>query len=217
MSKTIFCASHGESAPVAVSRHLCQDVGLHYLYLPPSRSLPFGQAYCEACLDEGGWNERAREFAGITVICTGCFNGVAGRNHEDGAALLLASKRPRRHENCFHCVAHDQSISPCCRRTTSRLPIWQVAPSNSRLAQSIPAQRANTSIFEALFNLPFCVPARPIWLSGVNLDFLLKKYRSVDNCYSFEGAVPLAVGRGLRAPGRTSKDFLSWNCQHRFP
>ena len=77
------CDRHGPSFKTYVCQHLPRgrDLGFHQADDPEA---PRPDAWCDACNEvleaEGEWNERSEEFANITLLCTACYDIVAGRN-----------------------------------------------------------------------------------------------------------------------------------------
>lgn len=80
------CARHGVQRPSFVCRHLQHGEGLrfHQADALVDAELSFKNAWCEACnqvlLEEGGWNDTSEGFAGIMLICEGCFGEISRRN-----------------------------------------------------------------------------------------------------------------------------------------
>ena len=77
--KGVDCSEHGKSDATYVCRHLLrgQGVGFHQGVDPAGRGKWFPDAWCDECeavrLEEGDWNERSEAFAGISLVCSGCY------------------------------------------------------------------------------------------------------------------------------------------------
>lgn len=82
---TIRCDRHGRSYSSAVCEHLCHETGLRYLAIkfPPNHPGVW-QAWCEKCHavleEEGGWTNRAIDFAGMLYVCTSCYKKTLRRH-----------------------------------------------------------------------------------------------------------------------------------------
>jgi hypothetical protein len=72
--------------PAFICKHLQHGVkvGFHTPTEPPAADEPFQMAWCSECenirLIEGEWNDKSELFAGVMVICEGCFNEIRIRN-----------------------------------------------------------------------------------------------------------------------------------------
>lgn len=79
MARTLTCPTHGTSTPAFVCRHLLDMSGLPRGFFEPTAledpSEP--QAWCAACdqvlAREGEWNDVSEAFAGVSLVCSGCF------------------------------------------------------------------------------------------------------------------------------------------------
>lgn len=81
------CPQHGVRRAAFVCRHLVSGSGLGF-YTP--NQAPSGEAsgeqsaWCGACervrRQQRGWSDASEAFAGITVICDGCFEQSRHRN-----------------------------------------------------------------------------------------------------------------------------------------
>jgi uncharacterized protein DUF6882 len=90
----IECAEHGRRDATYVCQHLVSgtDSGFHCGHndADPDRLWP--DAWCDACEDvrasEDGWNDRSEAFAGIQLLCDGCYQRARERNwKQDDAAF----------------------------------------------------------------------------------------------------------------------------------
>jgi hypothetical protein len=78
-SAPLHCRRHGASFPCYVCGHLVggRALGFHQAEDPGN---PRPDAWCDACEavleEEGEWNERCEAFAGITVVCGGCYDAL---------------------------------------------------------------------------------------------------------------------------------------------
>jgi len=84
-SHLVICHAHGTSYATFVCRHIQfgHGVGVHLA----DDDDPLDQrpdAWCDVCdallHEEGGWTERLRDFADLTLICAGCYDEVIARN-----------------------------------------------------------------------------------------------------------------------------------------
>ena len=78
--QAVNCAAHGETQAAFVCRHLVGAVRSSGPAIGFNEPSPLGdepQAWCAECdtvyLDEGEWNDVSEGFAGVTLICSGCF------------------------------------------------------------------------------------------------------------------------------------------------
>lgn len=81
------CTRHGASQSTFVCRHVVDGSGLGF-HQAEDPGNPRPDAWCDACdallREEGGeWTERAAEFAGVTLICAGCYDAAEERNRRD--------------------------------------------------------------------------------------------------------------------------------------
>ena len=80
------CPCHGLRGPTFICQHLQhgKGVGFNQPDEPPNSEFPFKNAWCNKCdqllQKEGKWNDRSEKFAGILVICEGCFEEIKKRN-----------------------------------------------------------------------------------------------------------------------------------------
>ena len=78
--RKLSCPTHGESAPAFVCRHLLDTQNAPRGFFEPDHSdtPEEPQAWCEACDDmlnqEGEWNDVSEGFAGVSLVCCGCFS-----------------------------------------------------------------------------------------------------------------------------------------------
>jgi hypothetical protein len=78
--------SQGRHPYQFVCRHMMEETGLKYHAIKWSPSHPFMQAWCEKChavlREEGGWTDRAKQFADLQGICADCYEKVVRRHKE---------------------------------------------------------------------------------------------------------------------------------------
>lgn len=83
----VTCGTHGESPGCVACRHLRDGSGLrHHAVKPfPDKALRLGQAWCLECHavveQEDGWNDPAKAFVDIAIICTPCYRETMRRHH----------------------------------------------------------------------------------------------------------------------------------------
>jgi len=80
------CPRHGLQRPTFICKHLQYGKGLGFNrpHGSPDIDWPFENAWCDKCdkvlCEEGEWNDKSESFAGIKVICEGCFAEIKMRN-----------------------------------------------------------------------------------------------------------------------------------------
>jgi hypothetical protein len=80
------CPRHGTQRPTFICRHLQygQALGFFTPDEPLTKENPWKNAWCGACEEvlakEGCWNDRSEGFAGVMVICEGCYEEIRLRN-----------------------------------------------------------------------------------------------------------------------------------------
>lgn len=84
-SLKVDCPIHGKSFATFVCQHLVNGKGRGFFFADdPSDSHP--DAWCADCEqirdEEGGWTDRAEDFAKVTVLCAGCYEVVKSRNQD---------------------------------------------------------------------------------------------------------------------------------------
>lgn len=86
-NRRVHCERHGLKRPAFVCRHLVTGAGLGFVE-------PFGEqdadasdeqaAWCDRCeearLAGGGWTPASEAAAGISLICSDCFEAARARN-----------------------------------------------------------------------------------------------------------------------------------------
>ena len=94
MKDRVECARHGSREATYVCQHLVsgEGTGFHYAHDDEDPDGRWPGAWCDACervLDaEGEWNDRSEAFAGIRLLCDGCYQVVRERNWtQDHAAF----------------------------------------------------------------------------------------------------------------------------------
>lgn len=84
LTHLVLCHAHGMSHATFVCRHLQFGYGIGFHAADDDPADPRPDAWCDHCAallaQEGGWTERLREFADLTVICAGCYDEVKERN-----------------------------------------------------------------------------------------------------------------------------------------
>ncbi len=81
LSDKVRCATHGEQEATYVCQHIVgtldseQAVGFHW---PADTGMSRPEAWCTECERvrdaEGDWTETAMKFAGVSVLCGGCYD-----------------------------------------------------------------------------------------------------------------------------------------------
>ena len=78
----VSCDRHGESHATFVCRHLAAGTGRGF-ETSGEGSDPRPDAWCGECeavrQEEGEWNERSEAFAGVSLLCAGCYDDVRRR------------------------------------------------------------------------------------------------------------------------------------------
>lgn len=80
------CPVHGPQGPAYVCRHLNlhDPVGFVEGYDPARPDEDPFQAWCAACDQvlqrEGEWNDRSEAFAGVRMVCRGCYRAMRSLN-----------------------------------------------------------------------------------------------------------------------------------------
>jgi len=84
--KKLQCADHGESVATFVCRHLCSGVACGYHCSDEADGDPWPDAWCDRCHEalnrEGEWNDTSAAEAGITLLCSHCYEDARKRNLE---------------------------------------------------------------------------------------------------------------------------------------
>jgi hypothetical protein len=91
-NRQVHCGEHGTYGPAFVCRHAKQGAGLGFYVAssPNPDKLVDGNfddcpnGWCAACEKKrilcGGWNDESEAFAGVTLVCTRCFEEIRRRN-----------------------------------------------------------------------------------------------------------------------------------------
>jgi hypothetical protein len=89
-SKSVECGTHGRADAAFVCRHLAgartgPPLGFHQAYIDPeNRQWGDLNGWCDRCdtiyAAEGEWNDTSEAFAGVTMICSGCFFDLKARH-----------------------------------------------------------------------------------------------------------------------------------------
>jgi hypothetical protein len=80
------CNIHGTSDATFVCQHLPQGekLGFHRGFDPDNPYALYPDAWCDKCDEvleqEGGWNDTSESFAGIKLLCSGCYTNAKERN-----------------------------------------------------------------------------------------------------------------------------------------
>lgn len=83
------CPDHGTEPSAFVCRHLNLETSVGFVegYDPDEPETELYQAWCRACdevlVEEGGWNDRSEAFAGIRMVCRGCYRSMKTLNRSD--------------------------------------------------------------------------------------------------------------------------------------
>ena len=97
--KGVDCREHGIRDPTFVCRHLASGVGsgFHRGHDDDDPDRLWPDAWCDACervrQSEGEWNDRSEAFAGVQLLCDGCYQAIRERNwtQDDEAFRQLLS------------------------------------------------------------------------------------------------------------------------------
>ncbi len=94
------CPEHGIRDATFVCQHLASGVGsgFHSGHDDDDPDELWPDAWCDACervreSEGGGWNDRSQTFAGVRLLCDGCYQRVRDRNwkQDDDAFGTLVS------------------------------------------------------------------------------------------------------------------------------
>lgn len=91
--RRVICDTHGETVPTFVCKHLVggSELGFYSAYDEDDEEPDeYPNAWCAACeaarIREGGesgdWNEASEAFAGVTLVCAGCYVAARERNEQ---------------------------------------------------------------------------------------------------------------------------------------
>ncbi|MBN1314785.1 MAG: hypothetical protein JXA42_04935 [Anaerolineales bacterium] len=80
----VICEIHGKSHATFICQHLLHGYDLGF-YHGENKNDPRPDAWCADCdrflLENGGvWNDVTENFAGVTLLCAGCYDIVRERN-----------------------------------------------------------------------------------------------------------------------------------------
>jgi hypothetical protein len=88
--RLVECVFHGPSDSAFICRHLVRArsgplLGFHQAAIDPyNREWGDLNGWCDQCdeiyLAEGAWNDVSEGFAGITLVCSGCFFDMKARH-----------------------------------------------------------------------------------------------------------------------------------------
>lgn len=87
-SDTVECPVHGTEDPAFVCRHLnlSQAVGFIEGFDPQDPEAELYHAWCRACdavlMREEDWNDRSEAFAGVRMVCRGCYREMRALNRQ---------------------------------------------------------------------------------------------------------------------------------------
>lgn len=86
VKRQVVCDDHGRTAPAYVCKHLVTGKGLGF-FAGEETEEARPDAWCSKCekvrIAEGGeWNDRSYDFAGISLICTSCYDQARERNEK---------------------------------------------------------------------------------------------------------------------------------------
>lgn len=88
-SGMVDCPEHGSEGPAFVCRHLNLETPVGFVegYDPDDPETELYQAWCRACdevlVEEGDWNDRSEAFAGIRMVCRGCYREMRALNRSE--------------------------------------------------------------------------------------------------------------------------------------
>ena len=84
--RRVECGRHGSEAPAFVCRHLNLETAVGFVegYDPDDPDTPLYQAWCSECDDVlmrvGEWNDESEAFAGVRMVCRGCYEEMKRLN-----------------------------------------------------------------------------------------------------------------------------------------
>jgi hypothetical protein len=87
-SDMVECHIHGTEGAAYVCQHLnlTEAVGFIEGYDPADPEAELYQAWCRACdavlMREGDWNDRSEAFAGVRMVCRGCYKEMRALNRQ---------------------------------------------------------------------------------------------------------------------------------------
>jgi hypothetical protein len=85
-TSVVECPEHGQRKPAFICKHLQHGIRIGFFQPDegPNSEEPWEMAWCEDCnkvlAQEGEWNDRSEAFAGVMLICDGCFEIIRERN-----------------------------------------------------------------------------------------------------------------------------------------
>ena len=87
---TVECPEHGRTQATFVCRHLAESLhtGRATGFFTSDAEQPRPDAWCAACEEMvwrtgGEWTEESEAFAGVTLICGGCYDRARALNARD--------------------------------------------------------------------------------------------------------------------------------------
>ena len=82
----IECDRHGTSEAAFVCQHVASGSGLGWFVATDDPDETRPDAWCAACEAvsnaAGGWDEESERAAGITMLCTSCYDEARARNQD---------------------------------------------------------------------------------------------------------------------------------------
>lgn len=77
------CTRHGVLPPAFICQHLADGSGSGFFTSIESPGNPWPDAWCAACEEisnaVGGWDEESEKAAGITLVCSACYEEIRTR------------------------------------------------------------------------------------------------------------------------------------------
>ncbi|MHC4884285.1 MAG: hypothetical protein ACYTGH_04285 [Planctomycetota bacterium] len=80
-TREVECSTHGKGYATYVCQHLARGEANAFITGDDDGdNRP--DAWCEACdevlISENGWTDKSEEFAGVTMVCSGCYDEIRG-------------------------------------------------------------------------------------------------------------------------------------------
>jgi hypothetical protein len=93
--KKVECSRHGKTSATFICQHLQkgEKLGFHMGFDPDDEDDLYPDAWCDQCNDvfeeEGDWNDTSEAFAGIKLVCSGCYQEIREKNWiQDNEAFI---------------------------------------------------------------------------------------------------------------------------------
>lgn len=147
MSKTVQCATHGESQETFVCTHLLGEAaGLGFNRDEPTPENPFPDAWCDDCelirSAHGGWNDESQKLLKVSLLCAGCYERSRIRNTRTSVTFDdLATLRWK----CGSC--EEWHMGPCLDFSYAAPYYWQDGHESNNEARLLRSPSSNPKTF----------------------------------------------------------------------